>query len=145
MQPLLYLWVMTYVATYKRICHIPDVRYDIMSRATMVGNALLALAFPSRDRHTMVFTGPYLGREGPDTRYTGLSSTKRSWLPYHRDIWIIILLKNECNLSGVDTQILPAGKKHFELHVLSGGGDAKTLSIPSASAPYEPPGEAFTT
>ena len=28
------------------------------------------------------------GPEGPDTQYTGLSGTKRSWLPYHHDIYI---------------------------------------------------------
>ena len=79
---------MTYAATYNRICHLPDVRYDITSWVTTVRNALPAVAFPSRDRHTMVFTGPYLGTEGSDTRYTGVSGTKRSWLCYHRDIWV---------------------------------------------------------
>ena len=31
------------------------------------------------------------GPEGPDNRYTGLSSAKSSWLPYHRDTCVIIL------------------------------------------------------
>ena len=79
---------MTYAAMYNRICHLLDVQYDVMSRVTTVGNALPAVAFPSRDRHTAVFTGQYLGPEGPDTRYTGISGTRRSWLCYHRDICI---------------------------------------------------------
>ena len=33
--------------------------------------------------------GHIKGPEDPDNRYTGLSGTKRSWLPYHRDIYII--------------------------------------------------------
>ena len=78
---------MTYAATYNRIRHLPDVQYDITSWATTVGNALPAVAFPSRNRHTTVFTGPYPGPEGLDTQYTSISSTKRSWLCYHRDIW----------------------------------------------------------
>ena len=60
-QPLLYLWIMMYVATYNRICHLPDIRYDVTSRATTVGNVLPAVAFPSRDQHTVVFTGLYPG------------------------------------------------------------------------------------
>ena len=76
-----------YAAKYNRIRHLPDIRYDVTSRVTTVGNVLPAVAFPSCDRHTVVFTGPYPGPEGPDTRYTGVSSTKRSWLCYHRDIW----------------------------------------------------------
>ena len=85
-QPLLYLRDMTYAATYNCIRHLPDVRYDVMSRVTTVGNALPAVAFPSHDRHTAVFTEPYPGPEGLDTRYTSVSGTKRSWLCYHRDI-----------------------------------------------------------
>ena len=77
---------MTYAATYNRIRHLPDIRYDITSRVTTVGNALPAV-FLSRDRHTAGFTGRYPGPEGPDTRYTGVSGTKRSWLCYHRDIY----------------------------------------------------------
>ena len=67
-------------AMYNCIRHLPDVRYDVMSRATTVGNALPAVAFLSRDQHTTVFTGPYPGPEGPDTRYTSISGTKRLWL-----------------------------------------------------------------
>ena len=77
--------IMTYVAMYNRICHLPDIRYDVTSWATTVGNALPAFAFPSRDQHTAMFTGLYPGLPGPDTRYTGISGTKRSWLCYHHD------------------------------------------------------------
>ena len=48
-------------------------------------------------------------------------------------------------IGGGDTQGLQAGKTFFELYAPSGGGDAKTFSIPSTSAPFEPPGETFTT
>ena len=56
---------MTYAATYNRIRHFPDVWYDVTCRATTVGNALPAVAFPSHDWHTAVFTGPYPGPRGP--------------------------------------------------------------------------------
>ena len=79
-----------YVAMYNRIRHLPDVRYDITSQATTVGNALPAVAFLSSDQHTAGFTGLYPGPEGPDTRYTGISGTKRPWLCYHRDLWICL-------------------------------------------------------
>ena len=56
---------MTYAATHNHICHLPDVRYDVTSQATTIGNALLAVAFPSRNQHIVVFTGPYPGPRGP--------------------------------------------------------------------------------
>ena len=66
-QPLLYLWIMTYAATYNCIRHLPDIhiQYDVTSWVTKVGNALPAVAFPSRNQHTAVFTGPYPGPGGP--------------------------------------------------------------------------------
>ena len=48
-----------YVATYNHIHHLPDIQYDITSWATTVGNALPVVAFPSHNRHTAVFMGPY--------------------------------------------------------------------------------------
>ena len=93
MQPLLYLRNMTYAAMYNCVRHLPDVRYEFTSRVTTVGNVLPAVAFLSRDRHTAVFTGPYPGPEGPDTRYTSVSGTKRSWLCYHRDIYNIFIIR----------------------------------------------------
>ena len=35
------------------------------------------------------------GPEGPGNQYTGLSSAKRSWLPYHRDIWTSVFVSFE--------------------------------------------------
>ena len=81
---------MMYVATYNRIHHLLDVQYDVTSRATTVGNALPAVAFSSHEQHTVVFTGLYPGPPGPDTRYTSLSGTKRSWLCYHRDTYNLL-------------------------------------------------------
>ena len=52
-----------------------------------------------------------------------------------RDLWIVILLKNECSFSGGDmwgdgdTQSLQDGKKNFELCALTGGGDVKTFQL----------------
>ena len=64
-------------------------------------------------------------------------------------------------LGGRDTQTLLDGKKNFELYAHTSGGEAKTFwfSLPlsasagtisgtgsaGASAPFEPPGETFTT
>ena len=50
---------------------------------------------------------------------------------------MMVLLKNECSFSGVDTKT-PLAVKKIELYALSCGGDAKTSG---ASAHYEPPGE----
>ena len=56
------------------------------------------------------------------------------------DLRIIILLKNECSVSGGDmwgggdTQPLQDGKKNFELCALRGGGDIKPLQL--SLAPY---------
>ena len=51
-------------------------------------------------------------------------------------------------LGGGDTQTLLDGKYNFELYALPGSGDTKISDFPlllNASAPYEPPGETFTT
>ena len=60
-----------YAATYNCIRHLPDIRYDFTSRGTTVGNTLPAVAFPSCNQHTPVFTVPYPGPGGP-------------WQPVHR-------------------------------------------------------------
>ena len=70
-QLLLYLQNMTHAATYNRVCPLPDVRYDVTSRATVTGNVLPVVAFPSRNQHIVVFTGPYPEPEGP-------------WIPVYR-------------------------------------------------------------
>ena len=57
-QPLLYLWPMTYAVTYDRIRHLLDVQYDVMFRATTIGDVSLVVALPARNRHTAVFTEP---------------------------------------------------------------------------------------
>ena len=54
-----------YAAMYNHIRHLLDIQYDVMSQATMVGNALPAVAFLSHNQHTAVFMGPYPGPGGP--------------------------------------------------------------------------------
>ena len=56
---------MTYMVMYDHVHPLPDVRYDITCRATMTGNTLPVIAFPSRNCHTTVITGPYSVPEGP--------------------------------------------------------------------------------
>ena len=59
---------------YNHIRHLPDIRYDVMSWATTVGNALPVVAFPLHNWQTVVFTGPYPGPRGP-------------WQLVHRSFW----------------------------------------------------------
>ena len=46
------------------------------------------------------------------------------------------LLKNECSLSGWDTQILLAALENSNLYALSGGGEAKTSGASHCSGYY---------
>ena len=78
------------------------------------------------------------------------------------DLQIVVLLKKECSFSGVEN-VRWWGHSNAtswlknDLYALVGGGDAKTFQFSlasernaissgaSASAPYEPLGETFTT
>ena len=57
-QLLLYLWPMMYAVTYDRIHHLLDIRYDVTSRATVIGDVSPAVALPAHNQHTAVFTEP---------------------------------------------------------------------------------------
>ena len=64
-QPLINPQNMMHMVTYDCVHPLPDVQYDITCRATTTGNALPVIAFPSRNCHTAVITGPYSVPEGP--------------------------------------------------------------------------------
>ena len=70
-QPLINPQNMTHMVMYDRVHPLPDVRYDVTCRATMTGNALPVIAFPSHNCHTAVITGPYSVPKGP-------------WVPVYR-------------------------------------------------------------
>ena len=55
---------------------------------------------------------------------------------------MMVLIENECSLSGGDTQPLLAVKK-IKLFALSGGGGPKTLGTSPCTCVNEPPGETF--
>ena len=70
-QPLINPRNMTHMVTYDRMRPLPDVRYDVTCRATMTGNTLPVIAFPSRNCHTVVITGRTQCPKGPVYRSTG--------------------------------------------------------------------------
>ena len=74
-QPLINPRNMMHTAMYDCVRPLPDVRYDVMCRATTTGNVLPVVAFPSCNCHTVVITGPYSVPEviGPGYRSTGFS------------------------------------------------------------------------